>query len=194
MTVFETIKHRRSIGKMTDQQPKREDIERMLEAATHAPNHRKVEPWRFVVLSGTARNELGDVMAAALAERLVDSDLPTKNAMIENERKKPLRAPVIITVIAEGPQNPRVLGNENYAATAAAVQNMQLTADELGLVTMWRTGDAAYDEKVKSYFGLQPEDSIASFLYVGYPAIPQTERNPQPIEQKTTWLGWVDKA
>ena len=70
MSIFETIKNRRSIGKMTEQRPTRQQIERMLEAATHAPNHHKVEPWKFFVLAGEVRRELGQVMAEALAERL----------------------------------------------------------------------------------------------------------------------------
>src|SRR5713226_5873530 len=72
MTVFETIKRRRSIGKMTQQRPTREQIERLLEAATHAPNHHKVEPWKFFVLAGKAREELGVVMAESLAARFGD--------------------------------------------------------------------------------------------------------------------------
>src|SRR6266699_1158617 len=72
MTVFEAIKRRRSIGKMTQQRPTREQIERLLEAATHAPYHHKVEPWKFFVLAGKAREELGVVMAESLAVRLGD--------------------------------------------------------------------------------------------------------------------------
>ncbi len=59
MTVFETIKSRRSIGALTEQRPSRTQIEHILEAATHAPNHYRVEPWKFFVLAGKARNELG---------------------------------------------------------------------------------------------------------------------------------------
>ena len=50
MHVFDLIKRRRSIGKMTGERPTREQIERLLEAATHAPNHHKVQPWKFIVL------------------------------------------------------------------------------------------------------------------------------------------------
>ena len=37
MHVFDLIKQRRSIGKMTGERPTREQIELLLEAATHAP-------------------------------------------------------------------------------------------------------------------------------------------------------------
>ncbi len=192
MSVFETIKHRRSIGKMTEQRPTREQIEHILEAATHAPNHHLVQPWKFFVLAGTARNELGAIMAESLAAGMEDTTSQKAEAILETERKKPLRAPVLIAVAAQYPQQPKVVEIENVAATAAAVENMLLAAEELGLGCMWRTGDAAYDPQVKQWLGLSEKDHIVAFVYLGYSAIPHHERHPQPVESKTTWLGWTD--
>src|SRR6266851_2260713 len=192
MDVFETIKSRRSAGKMTDQRPARRQIERILEAATHAPNHYKVEPWKFFVLAGRARGELGTVMAEALAARLDETGTANAQALLNKERNKLLRSPVVIVVAAEQPKQPKVLKIENIEATAAAVQNMLLTAEEMGLACMWRTGDAAYDPRVKQWLGLAPAENIVSMLYVGFPAIPRLERVPIPFEQKTTWLGWEE--
>lgn len=191
-TVFETIKQRRSIGKMTEQVPTRQQIERMLEAATHAPNHHKVEPWRFFVLAGKARNELGEIMAAVQAARMTDTTNAKAQAILSKERAKPLRAPVLIVVAAERSQQDNVIEIENVEATAAAVQNMLLVAEEMGLACMWRTGDSAYDSRVKLWLGLAPEDHIVAFVYVGYAAIPRLERRPGSIEQKAIWLGWKD--
>jgi nitroreductase len=191
-TVFETIKRRRSNGKMTEQRPTREQIERILEAGTHAPNHHKVEPWKFFVIADKARNELGDIMAQSLIERHKDNPLLRSEASVEKERSKPLRAPVMIIVAAEKPQNPKIVEIENIEAVAAAAQNMLLTAEELGLACMWRTGDAAYDPQIKRWLGLTPEDHIVSMIYLGYAATEPTERHPQPVESKTTWLGWHD--
>ncbi|HJT57902.1 MAG TPA: nitroreductase [Ktedonobacteraceae bacterium] len=192
MTVFQTIKRRRSIGKMTSEVPDREQIERMLEAATHAPNHHKVQPWRFFVLAGRTREELGAVMAEALAVRLGAAGSEKIQALVNKERSKLLRAPVIIIVAAERPNLPNVLAIENIEATAAAVENMLLTAEEMGLACMWRTGDAAYDPRIKAWLGLVPEDHIVAFVYVGYPAIPRLERKLIPFAEKTTWLGWEE--
>ncbi|HLH60247.1 MAG TPA: nitroreductase [Ktedonobacteraceae bacterium] len=193
MTIFQTIKRRRSIGKMTSEVPRREQIERMLEAATHAPNHHKVQPWRFFVLAGHAREELGAVMADALVARLDETSREKAQALINKERGKLLRSPVIIIVAAERPSQPNVLAIENIEATAAAVENMLLTAEDMGLACMWRTGDAAYDPRVKAWLRLSPEDHIVAFVYVGYPAIPHLERNPVSFEGKTTWLGWEEE-
>jgi nitroreductase len=188
MTVFDTIKQRRSIGKMTEQSPTREQIELLLTAATHAPNHHRAEPWQFFVLSGNARNELGSIMAETLLSKLEDTTSPKAQAILDKERSKPLRAPVLIVVAAEHVQDPKIVEIENVAAVAAAVQNMLLTAEELGLAAMWRTGDAVYNPRVKQWLGLSIEDHIIAILYLGYPAIPKSERNPQSVESKTTWL------
>src|SRR6266702_2473844 len=193
MSLFETIKSRRSTGKMTDQRPARRQIERVLEAATHAPNHHKVEPWKFFVLAGRAREELGTVMAETLAARLDETGTANAQALVNKERNKLLRSPVVIVVAAEQPKQPKVLKIENIEATAAAGQNMLLTAEEMGLACMWRTGDAAYDPRVKEWLGLVPYEHIVSFLYVGFPAIPRLERFPIPFETKTTWLGWEEE-
>lgn len=192
MSVFEIIARRRSIGKMTSEQPTREQIERMLEAATHAPNHHHVQPWKFIVLAGSARAELGEVMAEALLARASDLSGEKGEALLAKERSKLLRAPVVIVVAAEYPSQGQVLAIENVEAAAAAVENMLLVAEELGLAAMWRTGDAAYDARIKQWLKLAPEDQIVAFVYVGYPAIPRQPRQPVPFQEKTTWLGWSE--
>lgn len=193
MSVFETIKKRRSIGKMTQERPSRQQIKQLLEAATHAPNHHKVEPWKFIVLAGKAREELGLIMAESLASHLDETASDKAQARLNKERTKLLRSPVVIAVVAQLPRLPNVLEIENIEAVAAAVQNMLLAAEEMGLACMWRTGDAAYDPRVKQWLGLTPAEHIVAFVYVGFPAIPALERVPTPFEEKTTWLGWEEE-
>jgi nitroreductase len=190
MQVFDLIKRRRSSGKMTSERPSREQIEKLLEAATHAPNHHNAQPWKFIVLAGSAREELGAIMAASLANRLEETSSENAQARLNKERNKPLRSPVVIVVVSEVPRQPNVTEMDNIEAASASVMNMLLTAEEMGLACMWRTGDAAIDPNVKQWLELNPGDSIVAFLYVGYPAIPRIERVPIPFNQKTTWSGW----
>jgi nitroreductase len=175
---------------MTDERPTREQIEVLLEAATHAPNHHNTQPWKFIVIAGSAREELGAVMASSLANRLEETSSENAQARLKKEHSKPLRSPVVIVVVSEAPRQPKVIEMENIEAVSAAVQNMLLTAEEMGLACMWRTGDAAIDPHVKQWLDLDPGDSIVSFLYVGYPAIPRIERTPISFKQKTRWVGW----
>ncbi len=190
MSIIELIKQRRSIGKMTTEVPTRAQIETILEAATHAPNHHNAEPWRFFVLAGKARVELGEIMAESFTARMAEANHEKFDVMIAKERNKPLRAPVLIAVIAEQPKQPKEIEIENIEAASAAVQNMLLAAEELGLAAMWRTGEPAYDPKVKQWLGLEKKDHIVAFVYLGYPAMPRLERIPISAAKKTTWLGW----
>jgi len=190
MQVFDVIKRRRSIGKMTAERPTREQIEVLLEAATHAPNHHNTQPWKFIVLAGSAREELGTVMAMSLANRLEETSSENAQARLNKERNKPLRSPIVIVVVSEAPKLPKVIEMDNIEAVSASVQNMLLTAEEMGLACMWRTGDAAIDPHVKQWLDLDPGDQIVAFLYVGYAAIPRIERVPISFKQKTTWSGW----
>ncbi len=192
MSIIETIRQRRSIGKMTEERPTRAQIERILEAATHAPNHHNAQPWKFFVVAGNARTELGAIMAESLLARLGDVSNEKGPAMLAKERHKPMRAPVLLVAAAEYPRHSNVLEIENIEAVAAAIENMLLVTEELGLAAMWRTGDAAYDPRVKQWLGLAPQDSIVGIIYLGYPAIPHQERHPVSLQEKTTWLGWEE--
>lgn len=185
---FDIIKQRRSIGQFTQEKPTHAQIERLLEAATYAPNHYVAEPWHFFVLAGAAREELGEVMATSLRARLDEQDSEAAQLRLSKERQKPLRAPIIITVVTKGALRQKEPVIEDIEAASAAVQNMLLVAEELGLATMWRTGEAAYDPLVKNWFGLAREDHIVAFVYVGFPACTRQMRVPTHFSEKTTWL------
>jgi Nitroreductase len=186
--IFTTIKSRRSTNRLTDEVPSRQQIERILTAATYAPNHHKNEPWKFFVLTGKSREHLGRVMADALAQHMEETQSEKAQAQIQKTYNRPQQTPVVIAVAVESTQRVGGRDIENVAATAAAVQNMLLTAQSLGLATMWRTGDAAYDPAVKAWFGLQPDEHLLAFVYVGYPAVHLPERVPTSFQTKTTWL------
>jgi nitroreductase len=190
METLEAIATRRSIGKVKPDRPPRELIERMLEAAVQAPNHHVTEPWRFFVLAGQAREEMGRVMADVLRQRLDDPDGDAGRIQVAKEMGKPLRAPVLIAVASKRSDNPRIVPVEDIEATAAAVQNMLLAAHDLGLGAQWRTGDAAYDPTVKAFFGLNPDDHLAGFIYVGNVDRAPGPRQRTPASEKTVWMGW----
>ncbi|MEI7555118.1 nitroreductase [Candidatus Chlorohelix sp.] len=192
MNVLETIKVRRSVGKVTEKKPTREQIEILLDAACQAPNHHMVEPWRYFVIAGVARAELSKIMVESLTTKLENTTDDKAQALLEKEGNKLFRAPVVIIAASLKPSSPKVVDIENVEAVAAAVQNMLLAAQEIGLVAIWRTGEPAYDPAIKAFLGLEPEEHIVAFVYLGYPAMPNTERTPNQFENKTQWLGWED--
>ncbi len=190
MDVTRAIETRQSVGRVRQDPVPRELIEQILESAVHAPNHKITEPWCFHVFAGKgrgefarARAELARIMAEAEGE---DEDFAV--GRISRERKKAFRAPVVIAVISEAGRD-EVETIENYAACAAAVQNMQLTAHSLGLGSIWRTGPVAYHEHMRDFLGLGEGDRIVAYLYVGYPDMGERPRRRGAASEKTTWHG-----
>ncbi|MEM3892262.1 MAG: nitroreductase family protein [Nitrososphaerales archaeon] len=82
LDVLEAIKTRRSISKFKPDEPPKELIEKILDAGTWAPTHHLTEPWKFFVLTGKAREKLGEAMAQALAEELTDLDSQENKARL----------------------------------------------------------------------------------------------------------------
>jgi nitroreductase len=190
MDVIRAIETRQSIGRVKQDPVPKALIERILESAVHAPNHRLTEPWRFHVFTGKGRGELARARAeiARLQAEAEGEDEEMAAGRISRERKKAFRAPVVIAVICEAGRD-EVESLENYAACAAAVQNMQLTAHALGLATMWRTGAVAYHDHMREFFGLEEGDRMVAHLYVGYPDMAERPRRRQPAKEKTVWHG-----
>ena len=184
MDVFEAIHNRHSVKHVKPDPVSRGLIEKLLDAAVQAPNHYKVRPWRFVVLTGEARNKLGEVMAASLRER--HPEFP--QGAFDKAQTTPLQAPVVIGVGVDKPGDPRVLEIENIAAVAASVENLLLAAYALGLGAKWRTGEWARDDKVKAFLGFEPDQHILSFIYIGYPEFATEPPARQSFEDRTVWM------
>jgi nitroreductase len=166
-------------------------VEKVVAAAAWAPNHFKTEPWRITVVAGRERSALGMVMEESQRSRQREHDDPAAAAAaLEKERHKPLRAPVVIAVAAVPSPEPKVVEQEELAAVAAAVQNMLLAAEALGLGAMWRTGKPAYDPRVKEFLGFPENAHIVAFIYLGYPDLPPQRPRTRDIDPYTNWLGW----
>jgi nitroreductase len=159
-------------------------IETLLDAAVQAPNHYKVRPWRFVVLSGEGRNKLGEVMAASQQRR--HPEFPAE--AFDKCRALPLRAPVVVAVGVDKPAEAKVLEIENVAAAAAAIQNILLAAHAMGLGAKWRTSEWARDPMVKEFLGFEPDQHVIGFIYIGYPEFVAEPPSRPSFEDRTVWI------
>lgn len=184
MNIIDTIHQRHSVGKVRPEPVSRELIEKLLDAAVQAPNHYKVRPWRFIVLTGNGRNKLGDVMAASQRDR--HPDLPPE--AFDKTRGLSLRAPLVIAVGVDKPGEAKVNEIENISAASAACQNILLAAQAEGLGAQWRTGEWARDSNVKKFLGLAEDQHVVGFLYIGYPEFTLEPAQRQGFEDRTVWM------
>lgn len=178
------IHTRQSIGEVRPDPIPQELIEKLLSAGSQAPNHYKVRPWRFFVLTGEGLKQLGDVLAKSLS---LKSENISPEAL-DKERAKPLRAPLIIAVAVDKPTESKISEVENICAAAAACQNILLAAHEIGLATMWRTGPAAVDPLVKEFLSLEKDQHLIAFLYIGYPVKPPVTPQRPDHTDRTVWI------
>ena len=184
MNVLDAIQNRVTISKVKQDAVSKEVIEKILSAGAQAPNHHKVRPWRFVVLTGDGRKKLGDVMAASFADR--NPGAPPEG--LDKTRALPLRAPVIIAIGVDKPSEPRIIEMENITAASAAGMNILLAANALGLGAIWRTGEWARDAKVKEFLGFESDQHILGFIYLGYPDVTPEPYVRQGFEDRVRWI------
>jgi nitroreductase len=118
MDLHEAIRARRSVRQFGDRPIRRDEIERLFDAAVLAPNHRMTEPWRFYVLGPEARRAYGAVLGARKAKRVEDP--AAAQAIVDKVAAAGAALPAQIVVsmtLAESPE----IREEDYAATMMAV-------------------------------------------------------------------------
>jgi nitroreductase len=184
MELLEAITTRRTIGKSAGE-VSRETIVELIDAAVWAPNHKMTQPWRYTVVTGHARAELGRVWAESAAAG-VPAD--QRDAFVAGEAKKPLRAPVLIIASLRTDADP-IVADEDFAATAAGVQNLLLAAHAKGLAAGWKSGKICYNADVKRFLGLDETDRIIAIVYLGAVANEEPPVKPRDVERAIRWIG-----
>jgi nitroreductase len=186
---LDAIFARRSIGRMQPPAPSDADLDTILRAAAVAPDHNTLRPFKFVVLEGEAKVAFGVVLADAYRKRTVAAGKEIVPAKEEKELTKLGRAPMVVVVAAINRGEEKVPFVEQYAAAAAAAQNMLLAATALDYGSMWRTGDPAYDENVKAALGLTTHDAVVGFVYLGTPN-PDGSKEPNTADLDDLVVRW----
>lgn len=179
MDALDAIFARRSTGRLGGPAPAGADLERILAAAAAAPDHGELRPFRFVVLAGEAKDAFGQVLADAYLARCGAVGVTPTAGQLAKERTKLGRAPLVLVVGAVRRHSDTIPFNEQVAAAAAAAQNTLVAATALGYGSMWRTGDPAYDQRVKAALGFADSDEIVGFLYLG--TVPEGAGRPPRV-------------
>lgn len=166
MDALELLHGRVSIPVLGEPGPTPEQLNAMLRAALRAPDHAILRPWRFIEISGDAREAFGETLLRGKLE----NEPELAEAQQIKLRSKALRAPTIVVVVAKLTEHYKVPEVEQLISAGCAANNMILAAHAMGLGAMWRTGASAYNPAVLRELGLDDNERIIGFLYVGTPA------------------------
>lgn len=190
MNTLETITQRRSIRKFKDAPIPDETIEIILNAAIQAPSGKNRQPWRFVVVKQDHRTEMVRIMRESI-DRIekkgidIGSSKWTTNVMEQ--------APVTIFIFnpyAEHTQGKRP-GEESWGVVdiqsiGAAIQNMLLAAQDLGIGTLWICDVFYAYNELCDWLG-QTHQMIAA-VSLGYPDEKPKARPRKTVSEVTEWL------
>jgi nitroreductase len=167
--------------------PSPSDLDALLRIAMRVPDHRKLEPWRVLIIEGEARARLGDYFAAARHLREPDAS----DAALEEERSLPLRAPVVLAVVSAPVHDPKKTPAwEQQLSAGALCQNLMIAAAAMGWAACWITETPAYDSHVHAALGMKPGERVAGFIYLGTARQQPVERQrPNVSEKAIRWTG-----
>jgi nitroreductase len=184
MDALDALLQRSSASKLTEPAPDQFQREKIFGAALRAADHGRLRPWRFLVIEGDARNKLGELYANVAA----GDDVAISPAALDRYRQMPLRAPLVVVVIARCEKHPKVPEIEQIMSAAAAAQNMVTAAYALGLGAIWRTGEFAYHPQVRAGLGVAEHEHVVGYIYLGAPQFPL---EPAPLSnQQDFFSAW----
>ena len=182
VSVYQAIHDRRMNNDFSDHVPSRDALQRMLDAAVWAPNHRLTNPWRFYVL------EKGGQKRAEVAQLAYDNQFARSgnHEHADGSRQRVLDAPALIYVYSI-PDDREEMTQENYAAACCAVQNLLLAAVAEGLAGDWSTGNTTRHPDLATTLGAEPDWTMVGALFIGQPSRPSASVRT-PTDEVATWL------
>ncbi len=184
----ELIKNRRSVFPDQFEQGKRVDdeiIKQVLINASWAPNHGQEEPWQFSVFTREGLQALAAFQSNLYKQEAGDAFNEKKYTKLQQQ---PLKASHIIALGMKRSAKKNIPEIEDIEAVACAVQNIYLSVSAYGLGGYWTTGGITYLENAKPFFGLEENDKLLGFFYIGHIAVPSAPGKRKPIEEKTNWV------
>lgn len=166
--VLHAISTRRSISKLGPETPNDADLRELIHAVSSVADHKGLKPWRFIIIRGHDRNRLGEALDEAANVQ--------RNTGEINE--KPLRAELLLALVASPQDNPKVPEWEQHATAAGAGHLLELALWQAGWGVMWRSGNLTNEPAVRRLHRLKESELLMGWLYIG--AVPERYRQRLP--------------
>lgn len=187
MDAISAITQRTSVRRFRPNPVPRDLIQRLLDCAVRAPNHKLTEPWRFCVLTGGARDRFAEIRAGHRLKRYADPSTAEAQAAADKVRRESRETPVYV-VVMEAPNPDEITREEDYAATMMAIANLMIAAQSLGLGTALKTGGVMRDPALLKLAKVPENFRVVGIVSLGYPAEEEVPRRRKPAEEVTQWV------
>ncbi|QMU96000.1 nitroreductase [Microbacterium esteraromaticum] len=171
MSALDAVRRRTSWSRVTDDAPTREQLLPLVEAAGRVADHSSLRPWRLIELRGDDRLTLGAALAKAGGD-----DKPSS---------KPLRASLLIAIVASYRKSDKVPRWEQEAVASGVAHTLSLLLDEAGWGVIWRTGGLTRSKAVAKAHGLKKNEELLGWLYVGGKPEGRSAGRRKPVDAET---------
>lgn len=152
---------RRSASALTAPGPTDAQLRTILGAATSVPDHGRLRPYRFMVISGEARRRFG----AALRQAAVDAGADP--VTIAKAPRKPMFGPLQVVIIASPRRHATIPVWEQELTAGLTGYAMELAAAALGVGAAWKSGSNLDGEPIRRLFGMTPGERLLGWVNLG---------------------------
>lgn len=187
MDVIEAIHGRRTVHQFRPDPIPRDLIERCLEAATWAPNHKLTNPWEFYVVSGAAKEQLARLRGELKRQGNADPASEQAQKWYDRAYGEFLTLPYVV-LVCQRLEGDEVRRWEDQLTVACAIQNFMLAAHGLGLGTFWMTGALPGHPETQRLLGVPEGRKAIGMIKVGWPAEQPKAPPRRPAPEVTHWI------
>ncbi|MFU8824458.1 nitroreductase family protein [Yoonia sp.] len=168
---------------LTGPVPDRTALEPLLTAAARTPDHGKLEPWRFIVLTQPALARLAGLVPARGAALGIE---PDKIARAQDQFAQAKLAVVVVSSPKSSDKIPQIEQVYSAGAVCLALVNAALAA---GWGANWLSGWPSHDRDfIRDTLGLADHENIAGFIHIGTETSAPPERPRPDLTTITTWV------
>lgn len=193
--VYSAIYARRDIRRFRDEPVPEAVLERVLDAAHHAPSVGFSQPWDFIVIEDDgAKAAVAEIAERAIAAAREGYREPRRSAFGELKLEGITDAPVNVCVTCDPTRDaPHVLGRNTMQemdvySTCLAVQNLWLAARAEGVGVGWVS--FLYPHELRGVLDIPHHIRPVAYLCVGYP---EDGFPDEPVLQREDWRDRIDR-
>ena len=162
MEALNNILTRVSARELSSPYPSKNEMELVYKAALRAPDHAWLRPSTFIEVKDEALDRLSKIFVK-FGKSLPD----ISDEVLNKYQNAPYRAPMIIILVNTFKDHPKVPAIEQKLSTATAAQNIMLALNAMKYSCIWRTGKLAFNKSIQKSIGLNENQEIIGFIYVG---------------------------
>lgn len=187
MDTIKVIESRKSIRKFQEKIVSKETIKKILELAIKAPSGKNRQPWRFVVLQNSKKNELINIMKDVL-NQYNKQNKPIGSFEISINSINEASAVVLVfnafSNLEEDYNHHRLLTDTQ--SIGAAIQTMILAAQNFELGSLWICDIFYCSNEIRSW--LNRKDELVAAVAIGYPNQTPHPRPRRLLQEVTEWM------